>query len=366
MTYNDWLKAAKVKQAEDLNAHIDFEPFQISPYPNQTNVEVLPLNYDIHPATFSVGAAIKNHSPSAVKEFLSLGVAALSIENKIKLEDFAFIDFSLLKSFFTKDSWQPELLQLYKGNKDVLFYLPHEIAENQPMVSSGFSAKEAVFKGANKTLEIACILYQLASAYKQGDINHLHIELYNDSEFFLDIAKVRALRFLVASMQSELGVKQQAPYIHIHFNPFYYSLNEENTNILRQGSALFSALTANCQSFSASEFNHRSSTTASSRRLLATMQWLLKEESHLNEVLDPASGSTYIECLSSQLAESAWDYFIKLTAGDFDLEQTLKDLYNKRLQAYKDKKSILLGTNYLDTTKQKTSTGPFLDAEMMK
>ena len=48
---------------------------------------------------------------------------------------------------------------------------------------------------------------------------------------------------------------------------------------------------------------------AFSRRIARNVQQLLKLESGLAEVADPAAGSYYIEQLTRQLAEKAWEEF---------------------------------------------------------
>ena len=49
--------------------------------------------------------------------------------------------------------------------------------------------------------------------------------------------------------------------------------------------------------------------TSFSRRIARNVQHLLKMESYLDRVQDPAAGSYYIETLSNQFAEKAWKVF---------------------------------------------------------
>jgi methylmalonyl-CoA mutase len=49
-----------------------------------------------------------------------------------------------------------------------------------------------------------------------------------------------------------------------------------------------------------------------SRRIARNTQSLLVEEGHLARVLDPAGGSWYVESLTDQIAQAAWDWFIEL------------------------------------------------------
>jgi methylmalonyl-CoA mutase len=57
---------------------------------------------------------------------------------------------------------------------------------------------------------------------------------------------------------------------------------------------------------------------AFSRRIARNTQSLLVEEGHLARVLDPAGGSWYVESLTDQLAQAAWDWFTEIErAGGF-------------------------------------------------
>jgi len=51
---------------------------------------------------------------------------------------------------------------------------------------------------------------------------------------------------------------------------------------------------------------------AFSRRIARNTQNLLVEEGHLARVLDPAGGSWYVESLTDQLAQAAWDWFTEI------------------------------------------------------
>jgi methylmalonyl-CoA mutase len=47
-------------------------------------------------------------------------------------------------------------------------------------------------------------------------------------------------------------------------------------------------------------------------RIARNQQLLLKEESYLEKIVDPAAGSYYIENLTDQIARGAWEHFLKV------------------------------------------------------
>ena len=274
------------------------------------------------------------------------------------------IDFSILRSFFNKDSWDSKLLKKYSNIHDKIFFLPFETKLEDDKVSLGFSSEEVILAGANKSLELVYILKSLKRAFDEGfkNVEALHFVFYNDDDFFLDIAKIRAFRFLYQALLNEYGIKHSAPYIHIEAHPCFYQVCEPTNNIFRLSSTIFSAQIGNCQSFSAFDYAYRQQSDSKSRRLLITSQWLLQEESHLNEVLDASNGSYFIEDLTYKLAEYTWT---KLLDEDFDVLQRAKQIQEQRYEDIKEGKKILLGTNFM-ANESHPSDGAFWDAAVKK
>ena len=88
-------------------------------------------------------------------------------------------------------------------------------------------------------------------------------------------------------------------------------------------------------------------------RIARNQQLLLKEESHFDKVVDPAAGSYYIENLTSSIAKSAWDLFLKVEEeGGFQAAlkaNTVQTAINESGKArhlnIARRKEVLLGTN---------------------
>ena len=49
-----------------------------------------------------------------------------------------------------------------------------------------------------------------------------------------------------------------------------------------------------------------------SERIARNQQLLLKEECHLDKVVDPSAGSYYVEVLTNSLADVAWKLFLEV------------------------------------------------------
>ena len=90
-----------------------------------------------------------------------------------------------------------------------------------------------------------------------------------------------------------------------------------------------------------------------SERIARNQQHLLKEESHLDKVIDPAGGSYYVETITVAIAKEAWKLFIDVEdKGGFlalcnagEVQKAVRESAEKRHIDVARRKDILLGTN---------------------
>jgi methylmalonyl-CoA mutase len=93
--------------------------------------------------------------------------------------------------------------------------------------------------------------------------------------------------------------------------------------------------------------------TAFSERIARNQQLLLKEESYLDQVVDPAAGAYYIENLTDSIVEHAWKLFMEVQEkGQFleacragFIQQKINETARQRDMNLATRKEILLGTN---------------------
>ena len=92
------------------------------------------------------------------------------------------------------------------------------------------------------------------------------------------------------------------------------------------------------------------------------MQRILKEESHLDAVADPAGGSYYIEALTDALAREAWKLFQQVEAeGGYakalasgSIDKALAETRAAREKAYSARRRALVGVNNYPNVTEKT------------
>ncbi|MCM1450016.1 MAG: methylmalonyl-CoA mutase small subunit [Clostridiales bacterium] len=177
------------------------------------------------------------------------------------------------------------------------------------------------------------------------------------SNYFMELAKFRAARMLWAQI-----VKQYAPkcdcackmVVHAATSRFNQTIYDAHVNLLRSQTESMSAALAGVDSITTTPFDTPYKTPDSfSERIARNQQFLLKEESHLDKVVDPAGGSYYVETLTVSLANEAWKLFLDIEdKGGFfssvdngDIQKTVNASNKKRHTDMARRKEILLGTN---------------------
>ncbi len=97
-----------------------------------------------------------------------------------------------------------------------------------------------------------------------------------------------------------------------------------------------------------------------SRRIARNTQTILREEAHLDQVIDPAGGSYFIESLTEKLANNSWNYF-KIIENNGGILESLKNNFiqneiakitDERLANINKRKSVLVGTNMFADIKE--------------
>ncbi|MGD2090056.1 MAG: acyl-CoA mutase large subunit family protein [Candidatus Aminicenantes bacterium] len=192
--------------------------------------------------------------------------------------------------------------------------------------------------------------------------------------YFMEIAKLRAARVLWAKIIETCGGSSQAQKITIHARTSSYNQTKYDpyVNMLRTTTEAFSAVTAGLDSLHTNPFNEVfGSSDEFSRRVTRNTQVLLLEECRLDQLIDPAGGSYYVEKLTHEVCQKAWDKFQEIEAmggmfkalqKGFPQDETAA-VHEKRKQDIINKKSIIVGTNYSANVNEKKPGDNFPDYE---
>lgn len=141
--------------------------------------------------------------------------------------------------------------------------------------------------------------------------NMMSFNILIGKSYFVNIAKIRALKLLWLNIQKTYHIENATlPPIVAHFDTRAYDDNP-NTNMIRATTMALSAAIGGCDTLCVLPSDMKGE-TAFSRRIARNVQHLLKMESYINQVADPAAGAYYIEQLTDELALKAWDIFKKM------------------------------------------------------
>jgi methylmalonyl-CoA mutase len=142
--------------------------------------------------------------------------------------------------------------------------------------------------------------------------------------------------------------------IHASTSEFNQSVYDAYVNLLRSQTEAMSASIAGVDSMTVVPFDAAYQKSDDfSERIARNQQLLLKEESHLDQIVDASAGSYYIENLTTALAEEAWKIFLAVDEkGGFlaairegFVQAEVNASNKKRLGDISSRREILLGTN---------------------
>lgn len=177
------------------------------------------------------------------------------------------------------------------------------------------------------------------------------------TNYFMELAKFRAARMLWAQIvmqyepKCECSAKMMTHAVTSRYNQTIY---DAHVNLLRSQTEAMSAALAGVDSITVTPFDVPFKTPDEfSERIARNQQLLLKEESHLDKVVDPAGGSYYVETLTVSLANEAWKLFLEVEEkGGFAMalaegiiQAAVNESNVKRHGDMARRKEILLGTN---------------------
>jgi methylmalonyl-CoA mutase len=178
--------------------------------------------------------------------------------------------------------------------------------------------------GATATQELAFTLARLADVYDGLTSSGLSIDqlvpkttisMAVGTSYFMEIAKLRALRVLLARFTAAYDSTPIVQYplyiVHCSSSPFYESTATPYTNLLRATTEAMAAIIGGCNLLTVRPYDAvMGKSTEFSERVARNVSVLLKSESYLDKVADPSAGSYYVESLTHQLTEAAWTLFL--------------------------------------------------------
>ena len=359
-TNNDWqarqeIDAADVKEAnakalDVLNKGITSLGFKLH---DDFNLDVLldGIYTDIAQVNFAV-------CPNKVVEFAKVLVAYL--EKKGTADKFVgSIDFNPYKATFKKG-------KKFEGIAEVAAELLKVVAPVKGLRVLSVNSEMLSNAGAYIYQELGYALSwgnewmaQLTDAGFSADevASRIKFNMGISTIYFMELAKFRAARMLWAQI-----VKQYNPQcdcackmvVHATTSRYSQTMFDSYVNMLRSQTQAMSAALASVDEITVTPFDAPyKKSDEFSERIARNQQLLLKEESHLDKVVDPAGGSYYIEELTMSLAQVAWKLFLetedkggfKAAVESYDVTNAVNASANARFDKVAKRREQLLGTN---------------------
>ncbi len=172
-----------------------------------------------------------------------------------------------------------------------------------------------------------------------------------DADQFIGIAKLRALRVLMARVQEACRLDPQPIPLHAETAWRMLTRTDSPVNMLRNAIAAFSAGVGGADSVAVLPHTAaRGLGDGFARRIARNTQLVLLEESHLWRVVDPAAGAGGFEALTDQLGEKAWAEFQQIEREGGIVASLRAGALQSRIAAVKTRRDRDIATGRLPLT----------------
>ena len=230
----------------------------------------------------------------------------------------------ILKEFAVRNTYIYPPAPSMRIVADIIAYTSEHMPRFNSISISGYHMLEA---GATAVQELAYTLadgmeYVRAARAKGLDVDafapRLSFFFGIGMNFFMEIAKLRAARTLWHRIMEGFGAKNpKSLMLRTHCQTSGVSLTEQDpyNNIVRTTIEAMAAVLGGTQSLHTNSFDEAIALpTDFSARIARNTQLILAEESGITHVADPLGGSYFIESLTKELADKAWDLIEEVEA----------------------------------------------------
>jgi methylmalonyl-CoA mutase len=156
---------------------------------------------------------------------------------------------------------------------------------------------------------VAAALGGASEKLAAGAAHPLQIIIPVGTSFFPGIALLRAVRSGLEQLTSLYGATQVSPYVVAITDQAALARVDEYSNLLRCTTSAMASVLGGADAVCVLPFDHHSGGSERGRRLSRNITHLLREESHLGRVSDPAHGAWYVEELTQGLGRAGWALF---------------------------------------------------------
>ncbi len=241
----------------------------------------------------------------------------------------------------------------------------------------------SLYQNAGATM-VQQLAYTLAHANEYlnqdalGPTHGLVFKVSVGTNYFFEIAKIRALRWLWKSLAMEYGITANCQIVVVPTTR-NKTLYDYNSNMLRTTTECMAGILGGADTICNLPYDAIYHTENEfGERIARNQLLLLKHECHIDQVSNAPDGSYYIEEITRQLAEKSMELFKSIELGggflvqlkNTTLQRKIKESALKEQARFDSKEEILVGTNAYqdksDSMKGQLERNPFLKANKRK
>lgn len=232
--------------------------------------------------------------------------------------------------------------------------LPYHRAGASAVQELGFVLATAV-EYLNRLMEQGLTIDEAAS--------HIRFTFGVGSFYFMEVAKLRAARLCWSKIVESFGGSEEARKMTIHgrTSTFNQTIYDPYVNMLRTTTEAFSAVVGGVDSLHTNAFDESiREADEFSRRIARNTQIILSEETHLDNLIDPAGGSYFVESLTDKVAGEAWT-LMQTIEGKGGMLKALQEgfpqaeiaaVVEKRKKDAAKRKNVMVGINMYANPKE--------------
>ncbi|TVZ09350.1 methylmalonyl-CoA mutase [Cellulophaga sp. RHA_52] len=216
----------------------------------------------------------------------------------------------------------------------------------------------STYQNAGATM-VQQLAYAMAHAneylnhFKNSTIPNITFTVSVSGNYFFEIAKLRALRLLWKTLTAEYNTNADCTILALP-SKRNKTLYDYNVNMLRTTTECMTASMGGANTIYNLAYDaiyHKDNEFG--ERIARNQLLILKKESYLDVVNNPADGAYYIESLTHQLAEKALELFksVEATGGflsnlkSHQVQKKIKESAAKEQELFNTEKEVLVGTN---------------------
>ncbi len=223
----------------------------------------------------------------------------------------------ILKEFMVRNTYIYPPEPSMRIISDIFAYTADHMPKFNSISISGYHMQEA---GATQVQELAFTIADGMEYVKYGVASGLDIDRFAGRlsfffaigmNFFMEVAKLRAARVLWYRVMTKLEAKdERSKMLRTHCQTSGVSLTEQDpyNNVIRTTIEAMAAMLGGTQSLHTNALDEAIALpTDFSARIARNTQIVIQEETGMTNVVDPLGGSYYVEALTQELVDKAWE-----------------------------------------------------------